>query len=154
ALFGKEAYKTVVINGTILDDKGAKLSKSIKKYVDPNILIKEIGADTIRINFFNSPIAGGEDATVSQKTLNIQAPEFTLPLWNIYSYLITYANIHNWNPKESLAYNQRKITSNSHPWDHIPFDDIENELDAWILLRLQETIKQTVDGLDAYEIPK
>lgn len=154
ALFGSLAYENVVVNGTILADDGAKLSKSKKNYVDPDILIKQFGADTIRINFFNSPIAGGEDAIVSQATLKVQAQEFILPLWNIYSYIITYANIHNWNPRTELAYNQRNITTDDHPWDHIPFDDVENELDGWILLRLQETIRETTEALDKYEIPR
>ncbi len=154
ALFDQESYENVIVNGTILDDNGAKLSKSKKNYVDPIILIKEFGADAIRVNFFNSPISLGEDATVSQKTLKIQAQEFLLPLWNIYSYIITYANIHNWEPREELAYNGRNVTGDQHPWDHIPFDDVETELDAWILLRLQETIKESRGSLDKYEIPK
>lgn len=154
ALFGKEAYKNVLINGTIVADDGAKLSKSKKNYVDPDILIQEFGADVIRINFFSSPIASGEDAAVSPKTLKIQTQEFILPLWNIFTYLITYANIHNWEPSEKLAYNQRKVITDTHPWDHIPFDDVENELNAWIIYRLQETIHNTTIALDAYEIQK
>jgi len=154
ALFSKEAYKNVLINGTIVADDGAKLSKSKKNYVDPDILIQEFGADVIRINFFSSPIASGEDAAVSPKTLKIQTQEFILPLWNIFTYLITYANIHNWEPSEKLAYNQRKVITDTHPWDHIPFDDVENELNAWIIYRLQETIHNTTIALDAYEIQK
>lgn len=154
ALFGKEAYKNVLINGTIVADDGAKLSKSKKNYVEPDILIQEFGADVIRVNFFSSPIASGEDAAVSPKTLKIQTQEFILPLWNIFTYLITYANIHNWEPSEKLAYNQRKVITDTHPWDHIPFDDVENELNAWIIYRLQETIHNTTIALDAYEIQK
>lgn len=154
ALFDKEAYQNVVVNGTILDDNGAKLSKSKKNYVDPDILIKEFGADTIRINFFNSPIASGEDATVSQKTLKIQTQEFILPLWNIFSYLVTYANIHDWHPAMDLAYSSRKVENDTHPWDHIPFDNMTNSLDSWIVLRLQQTIDEVTKSLDNYEIQK
>src|SRR5690606_6783218 len=39
------------------------------------------------------------------------------------------------------------------PWDHIPFDNVDNELDAWILLRLQQTIKEVTNNLDNYLIP-
>jgi len=154
ALFGKESYKNVVINGTIVADDGSKLSKSKKNYVDPEILIKEFGADAVRINFFSSPIASGEDAAVSPKTLKIQNQEWILPIWNIFAYLTTYANIHNWAPRAELAYNTRKNFEDSHPWDHIPFDDVESELNAWILFRLQETIHNVTTSLDAYEIQK
>jgi len=154
ALFGKEAYRNVLINGTIVADDGAKLSKSKKNYVDPDILIKQFGADSIRLNFFSSPIASGEDAAVSQKTLKIQTQEWILPLWNIFAYLTTYANIHDWQPTENLALNLRQNKTEAHTWDHIPFDDVENELSAWILYRLQETIHNTTLAVDAYELQK
>lgn len=154
ALFGKEAYTNVLINGTIVADDGAKLSKSKKNYIDPEILIKQFGADAIRLNFFSSPIASGEDAAVSPKTLKIHTQEWILPLWNIFAYLTTYANIHNWQPTEVLALNARQNRSESHTWDHIPFGDVENEINAWILYRLQETIHNTTLALDGYELQK
>ncbi len=154
SLFGSEAYKSVVVTGTALDDKGVKLSKSKKNYSDPNDLVAEFGGDAIRANFFSSNIAQGEDTSITQKTLKLQTQEFILPLWNIYSYLITYANIHDWKPRPELAYNKRKNFTDSHPWDHIPFDNVANELDAWIILRLQNTIKKVTLSLDNYEIPK
>lgn len=153
ALFNKEPYKNVVVNGTILADDGAKLSKSKKNYVEPEILIKEFGADTVRLNFFLSPIAGGEDATVSTKSLKIYAQEFMIPLWNIYSFFVTYANLHNFEFDEALAGNARK-NSDDHPWDHIPFDDIDDELDAWILVMLQKTIKECSLYMENFEIPR
>jgi isoleucyl-tRNA synthetase len=154
ALFGTSSYENVIVNGTILDDNGAKLSKSKKNYVDPELLVKEFGADTIRANFFMSPISSGEDATVSQKTLKTQAQEFTLPLWNVFTYFVTYANIHNWIPRAELAYNMRKNFTDEHPWDHIPFDNIEDEIDAWLILKLQKTIKTVVESIDSFEIPR
>ncbi len=154
ALFNKEAYQNVIVNGTILDDHGVKLSKSKKNYVDPVLLIKEFGADTIRLNFFNTSISAGEDTTVSQKTLKSHTQEIVLPLWNVFTYLLTYANIHNWEPREELTYNKRKVEDDTHQWDHIPFDNIEDELQAWLLLRLQKTIKIVTESLDSYDIPK
>jgi isoleucyl-tRNA synthetase len=153
ALFGKESYKNVLINGTIVADDGAKLSKSKKNYVEPDILIKEFGADAVRINFFSSPIASGEDAAVSPKTLKIQTQEWILPIWNIFAYLTTYANIHNWTPSGNLALDKRS-NNNLPAWDHMPFENVSNELNAWILFRLQETIHNVTLNLDAYDIQK
>ncbi len=153
-LFNSPAFENVVMSGFVLDDKGAKLSKSKKNYTAPRPLVEMFGADTIRLNFFSTPISAGEDTTISEKTLRIQKQEMVLPLWNIYSYLTTYANIHKWEPGEELAYNGRNVTSDSHPWDHIPFDDIENNLDAWVILRLQQTTKKLSLELDNYMFPK
>lgn len=151
ALFGKESYRNVLINGTIVADDGSKLSKSKKNYVDPDILIKEFSADAVRINFFSSPIASGEDAAVSQKTLKIQTQEWILPIWNIFSYLVTYANIHEWAPDEKFV---RDRSQNQGTWKEVPFENVESEINSWIIFRLQETIHATTIALDNYEIQK
>lgn len=153
ALFNKPPYKNVVVNGTILADDGSKLSKSKKNYVEPSILINQFGADTVRLNFFLSPIASGEDATVSPKSLKIFMQEITLPLWNIFSFFVTYAGIHKFEFDEKLVGNIRK-NNDEHIWDHIPFDDIDDEIDAWILWQLQNTIETVNNSLDKFEIPK
>lgn len=154
ALMNSPAFENVVMNGFVLDDKGAKLSKSKKNYTAPKPLIEKFGADTIRLNFFSTAISAGEDTTVSEKTLNIQKQETILPLWNIYSFFTTYANLHNWEPRSELCYNNRENKADEFPWDHMPFNDLENNLDAWILLLLQETIKEVTNALDKYEIPR
>ncbi len=154
ALMDSPAFENVVMNGFVLDDKGAKLSKSKKNYTAPKPLIEKFGADTIRLNFFSTAISAGEDTTVSEKTLNIQKQETILPLWNIYSFFTTYANLHNWEPRSELCYNNRENKADEFPWDHMPFNDLENNLDAWILLLLQETIKEVTSALDKYEIPR
>ena len=153
-LLNSNAYNNVIINGTITDEKGQKLSKSKGNYTPPIELIQKFGADTVRVNFFSSPLMYGEDTAITDKTLKNIKQEVILPLWNIFSYLITYSNIHNWQPTEELVYNKRKETTDSHPWDHIPFDDIENNLDAWILVKLQKTIKEVNKNMEAYIIPK
>lgn len=153
-VFDNIAFENVIVNGFTLDDRGVKQSKSKKNYTDPIPTIKKFGADACRLSFFNSPIVYGENTTVSDKTIKLQVQEFILPVWNIFSYLTTYANMHGWVPREELAYNGRNITGDIHPWDHIPFDDINNEIDAWILVALQKTIKKVNVEMEEYNIPK
>mgnify|MGYP001282539458 CR=1 FL=1 len=153
ALFNKESFQNVVMSGFTLDDKGVKQSKSKKNYTDPKPTVEKYGADTIRFNFFATPISAGEDTTISESTLKIHAQEYMLPIWNIYSYLATYANIHGWIPTNNLVKNTR-VNDNGIDWDHIPWTDLDNELDAWIVLRLEETIKTVTESLDSYQIPK
>lgn len=153
AIFGKNAFKNVLVSGVLAGTDGRKMSKSYGNYPDPKETIKKYSGDALRIYFLNGPLVSGNDTNFSELELKMQVREFMIPLWNIFSYLTTYANIHDWSPKESLAYNERKVESDSHQWDHIPFDNIDNELDAWILFRLQQTIKSVTSSLDAYTLP-
>lgn len=154
ALFEKEAFENVIVSGFTLDDNGVKQSKSKKNYEPPNTMLSKFGADAVRLSYFGSPISAGEDATVSETTTKMQIQGFLLPLWNIYSYLTTYANLHNWEPRKELAYNKRNEWNDEYPWDHISFEDVTSDLDAWILCKLQNTIGEVTTALDSYEIPK
>jgi len=49
AMTGKAPYKTVLSHGFTLDGKGLKMSKSIGNVVDPLKLIKQYGADVVRM---------------------------------------------------------------------------------------------------------
>lgn len=153
-VFDKAPFKNVIVTGNMAGTDGRKMSKSFKNYPDPKETIETYGGDALRLYFLSSPLLVGGDVSFSEKDLKLQIQEVTLPLWNIYSYLTTYANMHNWQPNEELVYNNRNVTEDSHPWDHIPFDDIENNLDAWILLKLQQTIKEVNENMEAYQVPK
>ncbi len=153
-VFDKAPFKNVIVTGNMAGTDGRKMSKSFKNYPDPKETIEKYGGDALRLYFLSSPLLVGEDINFDEKELKLQIQEVTLPLWNIYSYLTTYANMHNWQPTEELAYNKRNITADSHPWDHIPFDDIDNNLDEWILLKLQKAIKEVNLQMESYVVPK
>ncbi len=153
-VFDKAPFKNVIVTGNMAGTDGRKMSKSFKNYPDPKQTIEKYGGDALRLYFLGSPLLVGEDINFNEKDLKLQVQEITLPLWNIYSYLTTYANMHNWQPTEDLAYNKRNVTGDSHPWDHIPFDDIENNLDEWILVKLQKTIKEVNENMESYIVPK
>jgi isoleucyl-tRNA synthetase len=62
---------------------------------------------------------------------------FLIPLWNIYSFFTTYANIDGWTP-------QRMDSA-------IVVGQPDNVLDRWILSRLQVLIKEVDASLDDYD---
>jgi isoleucyl-tRNA synthetase len=60
--------------------------------------------------------------------------QFLIPLWNVYSFFVTYANIDEWMP-ESV--------------DAMP--EAPAELDRWILARLHQVVDRVTDRLDEYD---
>ena len=48
ALFDRPAFKNVIVNGLILAEDGHKMSKSLKNYPDPELVVNQYGADALR----------------------------------------------------------------------------------------------------------
>lgn len=135
ALFDKPSYRNVIVNGLVLADDGQKLSKSKKNYTNPIELIDQFGADAVRLNFFSTPISAGEDTIISGKTVKIMTQEYILPLWNIYSFLVTYVNVTKWSPSPQL-------------------EKPKNPKNEWLYTRLSYTIQEVNVSLDNYRIPQ
>jgi isoleucyl-tRNA synthetase len=135
ALFDLPSYRNVIVNGLVLADDGQKLSKSKKNYTNPIELIDQFGADALRLNFFSTPISSGEDTTVSAKTVKIITQEYLLPLWNMYSFLVTYANVSDWR---------------SQVGEHKPI----NPKNQWLYTRVDHTVHEVNWALDNYRIPQ
>ena len=65
---------------------------------------------------------------------------FLIPLWNVYSFLATYANLDNWMPKDDGSFDPKQ------PAGETPQSD--NLLDRWILSRINQIIPMVNDALE------
>jgi isoleucyl-tRNA synthetase len=133
ALFNKPAFKNVIVNGIILAEDGAKMSKRLKNYPEPDAVIQKYGADAIRLYLLNSPAVVGDDLRFSAKGVELVMRQVLIPFWNSYVFLATYAKIYNWTPP-----------------DHMPVP--KADIDRWILSLLERLIHDVTDGLDRYEL--
>ena len=55
-LFGKLPFKNCVVNGIVLAEDGKKMSKRLKNYPDPTIIMNNYGSDALRLYLINSPV--------------------------------------------------------------------------------------------------
>lgn len=55
-LFDKPAFKNLIVNGLVLAADGKKMSKRLKNYPDPNLVINQYGSDALRLYLINSPV--------------------------------------------------------------------------------------------------
>lgn len=162
ALFGSESFKNVITTGVMAGTDGRKMSKSYGNYPDPKKVLETYGAEAMRMYFMSSPIMVGENMNVSEEGMKEQLKSFILPLWNSYSFFVTYANIHGWEPNKELIHNRLakkdnvkfvKGTEIDTYWYKVPFKKFENKLDEWIIARLQQTIRTVRTEMDAYNLP-
>ena len=115
---GSVAYKNVVVNGLLLDEKGEKMSKTKGNAVDPFDTIAQYGADVVRwyLMASNPP---WENLKFSGGGLVETQRKFFGTLGNVYSFFATYANIDGFR----------------YAGGRLPVAE-RAELDRWILSRL------------------
>ncbi len=136
ALFKRPAFKNVVVNGLILAEDGKKMSKRLQNYPDPKELINQYGADAIRLYMINSPVVRAEELKFSETGVQHLMRDILIPLWNSYSFFVTYANIDSWQADSGVP--QKPI----------------NVLDLWIRSSLETLIEDVTDAMDNYELQK
>ncbi len=133
ALFDKPSFQNVICHGILLADDGAKLSKKLRNYTEPNEIFDSVGSDALRWYFMSSNIVRGGDARISDHGIAEVTRQVLLPIWNAYSFFTLYANIDGYRAKVST--------------------DSTDELDRYILAKLREVVERSTERMDAYDLP-
>jgi isoleucyl-tRNA synthetase len=137
ALFKKPAFRNVVVNGLVLAENGLKMSKRLKNYPDPMHIINAYGADALRLYMINSPVVKAESLRFSEEGVKHAMRHLLIPLWNAYSFFVTYARIDGWTAAK------RRETAQS-----------SSRLDQWIHSSLETLIADVTDAMDAYDLQR
>lgn len=135
-LYDKPCYKNVICLGLILDGEGRKMSKSLGNIVAPWDVLNTHGADALRWYLYTASPPGNE-RRFSVELVGEVMRNFTLTLWNVYSFFVTYANLDNWTPDSQ---------------DH-NLSTEKGSLDAWLLSKLHTLVRDVTTALDTYDVP-
>ena len=138
ALFGKNAFKNVITTGVVAGNDGRKMSKSLGNYTDPNELMDQYSADSLRFLLLTSPLLNGEDFALHDKDVSDVARKLSM-IWNMYDFFTMYASVDGWEFNGELK---------------DPSKDLENPLDKWIVSRVHELRNEITENMDAYNIPR
>lgn len=92
ALFGKSPFKNVCVSGLILAEDGKKMSKRLKNYPEPALIIDQYGADALRMYVINSPVVRGEPLRFHESGVKAAVKDVLLPLFNAAKFFITNTN--------------------------------------------------------------
>ncbi|MBR2363327.1 MAG: isoleucine--tRNA ligase [Spirochaetaceae bacterium] len=138
ALFDRPAFKNCVVNGLILASDGKKMSKSLRNYTDPAEAVAMFGADAIRLFLMHSTAVKADDLKYSDEGVRDVLKGILIPLWNSYSFFVTYANIDG-------------VEAAGHGFaDSLPV----NPLDRWLLSITQRMVQDVTVAMDAYDLSK
>ncbi|KAJ1484594.1 Aminoacyl-tRNA synthetase [Baffinella frigidus] len=84
ALFDKPAFKNVIVNGLVLASDGKKMSKRLKNYPDPELVINKHGADALRVYLISSPVVRAEPLKFAEEGVREVVRDLLLPWYNAY----------------------------------------------------------------------
>jgi isoleucyl-tRNA synthetase len=129
AINGVAPYKSVLSQGFTLDGEGRKMSKSLGNTIAPDKVIKQMGADILRL--WVSSVDYEADVRVSMDILN-QVSEVYRKIRNTMRFLL--ANTTDFDPKT----------------DAVSYENLRS-VDKYMMVRLNETIKTIrEDGYEKY----
>ncbi|MHC1631412.1 MAG: isoleucine--tRNA ligase [Methanotrichaceae archaeon] len=133
--FGEAPYKSVLMHGFTLDDKGKKMSKSLGNVVSPEEITQKFGADTLRLYVLSSNAPwedihfNREEVANTNRMLNI--------LWNAYRFPLPYMLLDQFDPKETTLEQYK--------------DSLRPE-DKWILSRVNSLAKEVLEQMESYQL--
>lgn len=129
AAFGKAPYEAVLTHGFLVDEQGRKMSKSLGNGVDPLQVVKEMGADILRL--WVSSADYKNDVAASPRIMK-QMTEAYRKIRNTLRFLLS--NLNDFDPAE----------------DSVPYAELP-EIDRWALLKLGKVISKVSQGYENYE---
>ena len=129
AINGVAPYKSVLSQGFVLDGDGSKMSKSIGNVIDPLKVMKQMGADIVRLWVLSAD--SSSDVRVSMELLN-QVSEVYRKIRNTLRFLIQ--NTEDFDPKENS----------------IAYEDLRS-IDQYMLNILDETVETALNGFENYK---
>ncbi|HMZ06708.1 MAG TPA: isoleucine--tRNA ligase [Anaerolineales bacterium] len=127
----KVSFKNVICLGHIQDAEGRKMSKSLGNIVQPWDVINLHGADALRWYLYTAT-PPGQERRFSSDLVGEVIRNFTLTLWNVYSFFVTYANL---DKPQGLT-----VTATT------------NDLDRWLLSELNVLVRDVTKAYEEYDV--
>lgn len=133
-LFDTISFKNVICLGLILDADGVKMSKTRGNIVDPWDVINQHGSDAFRWYLYTAS-PPGQERRFSVDLVGEVLRNFTLTLWNVYAFFVTYASLDGWKPDLGAE------------------DPAYSDLDCWLLSELNTLVRDVTLALETYDVP-
>jgi isoleucyl-tRNA synthetase len=131
-LKGGSPYRACVLNGWVLDGEGKAMHKSLGNSIEPESVIKDYGADLLRL--WTASVEFNEDVRMSPVILTRLVDGYR-KFRNTFRYLL--GNLNGFDPAT----------------DAVPAAEM-NELDQWILLRAEDLVAKCRAWYDNFEFHK
>lgn len=125
------SFKTNFSYATLCAEDGREMHKSWGNVIEFSEAAEKMGVDVMRwIYCSHKP---EQNLLFGYQQANETRRRFLIPLWNIYNFFVTYANLDGWTPATTSSSQCRTL------------------LDRWILARLNELVLKVTHNLENYD---
>ncbi|CAN8103987.1 unnamed protein product [Discula destructiva] len=142
-LFDQMPFQNCVVNGIVLAEDGKKMSKRLKNYPDPTLVMDKYGSDALRMYLINSPVVRAEPLRFKEAGVKEVVQKVLLPLWNSYNFFAAQVAL------------LKKVEDVDYMWDTAAEATNINVMDKWILASCQsllEYVNQEMSGYRLYTV--
>ncbi|KAI9690133.1 MAG: isoleucine--tRNA ligase [Bathelium mastoideum] len=139
-LFGHIPFKNCVVNGIVLAEDGKKMSKRLKNYPDPGLVMEKYGSDALRLYMINSPVVRAEELRFKEQGVRDIVSKVLLPLWNSYMFFQQQVDLLKKVENVSFKFDPKVEASNS------------NLMDRWILASCQSLLTFVNEEMAGYRL--
>ena len=151
ALFDRPAFQNVICHGILLAEDGAKLSKKLRNYTEPNEIFVKQGSDALRWYLMSANIVRGGDSRISDNGIDDVVRHVLLPIWNAYSFFTLYANVDGYEAKfrtESEHLLDRYLLAKTRQL----VESVDSKMEDYDLPGATESIQAFIDALNNWDI--
>lgn len=148
---GVGPFRNLFSYATLFAEDGREMHKSWGNMIEFNEAAEKMGADTMR--WLYASHKPEQNLRFGYHTGDDTRRRFLIPLWNVYSFFVTYANLDNWQP---MAEDWRQEANDQGAAVPRLQSSIlaHAELDRWMQERVLETAVSVRAALNAFDAEK
>ncbi|KAK9355132.1 tRNA synthetases class I-domain-containing protein [Lipomyces doorenjongii] len=137
-LFNTSPFKNCIVTGIVLAADGKKMSKRLKNYPDPGLVMDRYGSDALRLYLINSPVIRAETLKFKEEGVKEVVSKVLLPWWNSYKFWEGHAALLKKTEGIDFKYDPNLMSA--------------NVMDKWILASLQTLIRFVHQEMSEYRL--
>ncbi|KAI3613497.1 hypothetical protein CBS9595_004330 [Malassezia furfur] len=138
-LFGTAPWKNLIVSGLVLAADGKKMSKSLRNFPDPSLVIDRYGADAVRMYMINSPIVRAENLRFREEGVKDMIASVFLPWLNSFRFFLAQVVLLKKDTGIDFQFDPKAPLS-------------ENVMDRWVLARCQSLIAFVRQEMENYRL--
>ncbi|KAM9903469.1 hypothetical protein OXX69_007919, partial [Metschnikowia pulcherrima] len=137
-LFNTAPYQNVIVSGIVLAADGKKMSKRLKNYPDPGIVLEKYGADALRLYMINSPVLRAETLKFKEEGVREVVSAVLLPWYNSFKFFKDAADVFKKENNVDFVYESSLVS--------------DNVMDKWLMASIQSLVKFVHEEMQSYRL--